>query len=710
MSRDPVPVIEEFLRDDEVRLRRNALTALGVIGGERSVGLLVRSALTDPQPEVRNQAVREIGALLQEDKGSSGEVLERLASAGRDPDAYLSSLGDEQTEPGEVRRRAARLLGEIRSTGESPAGALPIKQRLLVAVQQGTRYYPREERQSVRFRTRALRPGLVGGLVGAVLFAVFLAIARVPALEGVLVPLLLAGVITAPLFALCATQFATPAAPRRFDRAVGVPIELGAAAVGGLLFGIVVAALLLLDGWPPRYLVYHILLAVLLAVVVRLGTLMAYGLTNRVQTNQLVQVAVGGLLGLLVLTLVTAAVAGAPDGPPVATGDLDDLSTIAPPPTGRGVLARALWFGLLPACVALALAFASVDNETRPAAAELSGSRETGRQANSERRRALAAGPLFGSVGRLFAGGLLCSGVAVLLGLSVWFRGSAPESAELTHLAFDLVREDTLLVETTFPAQVDVEVQRGDTLSAVVLNHPTGAETRDYTLTLEEASGGKAETGDDPPFVHRSVVPGRYRLLVGQFSPSPYTPADVFAELAWRFVGEPGEPSGEGGFWLWVSNRPRSENNAWARASALEMAVEAVRLVSTAPDLGRIDPTTLNDACWFGSLYGFHREPHVIEACEAVVSQEPSAGHRDSRGLNRALNGQLSGAADDFLAFADDALAGPEERLSRSGWVAALRSGRNPFTPAVIDSLRTAFEEDSYEHVISYDPMMIETM
>ncbi|MFN2134685.1 MAG: hypothetical protein ACK2UK_01940, partial [Candidatus Promineifilaceae bacterium] len=51
--------------------------------------------------------------------------------------------------------------------------------------------------------------------------------------------------------------------------------------------------------------------------------------------------------------------------------------------------------------------------------------------------------------------------------------------------------------------------------------------------------------------------------------------------------------------------------------------------------------------CWYGSLYGHTAD--VLFACEKAVELDGTdAAYRDGRGLARALNGDLAGAADDF--------------------------------------------------------------
>ena len=59
----------------------------------------------------------------------------------------------------------------------------------------------------------------------------------------------------------------------------------------------------------------------------------------------------------------------------------------------------------------------------------------------------------------------------------------------------------------------------------------------------------------------------------------------------------------------------------------------------------------------------------------------------DSRGVARALTGDVDGAIADFEAFVARR-ANNEARAQRQGWISALRAGQNLFTPEVLRTLR----------------------
>ncbi|MEE9234886.1 MAG: alpha/beta hydrolase [Candidatus Acidoferrales bacterium] len=123
-----------------------------------------------------------------------------------------------------------------------------------------------------------------------------------------------------------------------------------------------------------------------------------------------------------------------------------------------------------------------------------------------------------------------------------------------------------------------------------------------------------------------------------------------------------------------------------ARERKVEAAIRAyAEAQETYPAL-TIVAQSWNQLCWQGSLWGYAAE--VMPACEQAVALAPDNGNiRDSRGLARALTGDLAGAIQDFQAFV--AFTQNERaRAQRQEWIDALREGRNPFTPEVLEKLR----------------------
>ncbi len=94
-----------------------------------------------------------------------------------------------------------------------------------------------------------------------------------------------------------------------------------------------------------------------------------------------------------------------------------------------------------------------------------------------------------------------------------------------------------------------------------------------------------------------------------------------------------------------------------------------------------------NALCWTGSRTEHAAE--VLPACERAVVLADGMWirwARDSRGLARALTGDLPGAIEDFEAYVA-ATSNDERRSQRQGWIDALRRGENPFTPEVLRAL-----------------------
>jgi Flp pilus assembly protein TadD len=98
------------------------------------------------------------------------------------------------------------------------------------------------------------------------------------------------------------------------------------------------------------------------------------------------------------------------------------------------------------------------------------------------------------------------------------------------------------------------------------------------------------------------------------------------------------------------------------------------------------DAEIWNRFCWLGSLQGDATE--VMFACEKAVSLKPKgADVLNSRGVARALTGDLPGAIADFQASLP-AVTHDQEKAQRRKWVEVLQSGQNPFTKAELARLQ----------------------
>jgi hypothetical protein len=69
----------------------------------------------------------------------------------------------------------------------------------------------------------------------------------------------------------------------------------------------------------------------------------------------------------------------------------------------------------------------------------------------------------------------------------------------------------------------------------------------------------------------------------------------------------------------------------------------------------------------------------VLPFCERAVQLDPNnTGIRDSRGVARALTGNVAGAIEDFRAYSGDASNNGASRDQRRGWADALQAGTPP--------------------------------
>ena len=119
---------------------------------------------------------------------------------------------------------------------------------------------------------------------------------------------------------------------------------------------------------------------------------------------------------------------------------------------------------------------------------------------------------------------------------------------------------------------------------------------------------------------------------------------------------------------------------------------EVERTLMDHPSLD-IPGTVWNRLCWSGSLVG--RATDVLQACDRAIASIPESGNfRDSRGLARALTGDVQGAIEDFefaLEIWKTKNASEEHITSRAAWVEALRQGKDPveiFDAATLEQLR----------------------
>jgi tetratricopeptide (TPR) repeat protein len=114
-------------------------------------------------------------------------------------------------------------------------------------------------------------------------------------------------------------------------------------------------------------------------------------------------------------------------------------------------------------------------------------------------------------------------------------------------------------------------------------------------------------------------------------------------------------------------------------------ALEKVKVLEADQEIA---PYVWDALCWYGSLH--NQAAKVIEACDTAVQLTPERGaFRDSRGIARALTGNIEGAIADLEFYIEIEHPSYEKWISqRQQWVDALEAGENPFTPEVLESLQ----------------------
>ncbi|WP_237396699.1 hypothetical protein [Okeania sp. KiyG1] len=101
--------------------------------------------------------------------------------------------------------------------------------------------------------------------------------------------------------------------------------------------------------------------------------------------------------------------------------------------------------------------------------------------------------------------------------------------------------------------------------------------------------------------------------------------------------------------------------------------------------------------CWYGSVY--NKAADVMFACEKAVTLDPENGSIvDSRGLARALTGDIEGAIADFQVYVEW-IDDQKKKAQRQEWIKILQAGENPFTDEVLESFRnyTNLKKECYK-------------
>jgi acetyl esterase/lipase len=127
--------------------------------------------------------------------------------------------------------------------------------------------------------------------------------------------------------------------------------------------------------------------------------------------------------------------------------------------------------------------------------------------------------------------------------------------------------------------------------------------------------------------------------------------------------------------------------NEWTNVAVADVvsAMDVLARARAADERLTVPGWYWNRVCWRGAIR--QKAPVVIDACNEAVRSDPwDPEFRDSRGIARALMGDLEGAIEDFDFFLQEVT--DEERFDeRSGWTDQLRAGRNPFDEELLRRL-----------------------
>jgi tetratricopeptide (TPR) repeat protein len=135
----------------------------------------------------------------------------------------------------------------------------------------------------------------------------------------------------------------------------------------------------------------------------------------------------------------------------------------------------------------------------------------------------------------------------------------------------------------------------------------------------------------------------------------------------------------------WAATGLVEKGEKLVKEGKVKEALDDYRKAQRLKPTWKLPSESWNTLCRYGSLHGQPAE--VMFACENSVTLAPKNGEfRDSRGIARAMTGNIAGAIEDFQAFIKSSDS-DEEKKQRQGWIDALKAGKYPFTPEEIEGL-----------------------
>lgn len=628
----------EYLHAPEPQVRKNAVTALAVLGGRESTRILVEMAMDEVDTDVRRRAEAEILELPDAERALAVDAIQR------------------HLEERPRRNATYALTGRLRSQGWS--GRVPLgwsARRLLTAHSLRALLYPKRD---LRFRTRSAASAFGGAVVGTLFVLLLMYFAGVDWGDAA-TALCVSGLFFAGVLAIVVTQRATPIA-LHYDTLAGAVVELAWTALLSIFPGFLLVIVAMLLSAPPDDLLPAVPTAVLvdtplLALAVRAATLATGGVSASPRVNQWIATAAGTSAGWLVASMLHVARQHGPHNAAVVSW----------------------WLLALPASIALAAAFAAIDADApRP-------------------RRVL--GPLSPLLAAVLVSAVLVPVFALLAPRRTTGTVHTPDAVQVSIPASVAIRvpSDMILGAAVLSDSgsdlplyyLSISHGFGPPVASAWHLRPTVVAAleagEEYQISLAEYGGDVAEE----VFARLSERLGR-RTASGERRP----PRSVYLEIT--PLPDSTTAAREAYLRSGIVSSTSLVDRAVEHAIAgrIPIAIREFQLAARA-DSTAVMAKDWNSLCWYASIGSWYSDREVSRACERAVrgaGAEDSpfrANFRDSRGVNRLRNGDAAGAIADFTAYAQaypSTLSG--ERRMR--WVEALRRGRNPLTHGELEALR----------------------
>jgi hypothetical protein len=320
MLNSPEAIIEEYLNQSDPEIRKNAVSALGSVGTNESILRLVEASCNETDLSVKIEAGNEIRVLQGTSLNTAVELL------------WKNTLQKGQSV------NAVHILSELKADGnELSKPHLPWGVPSRLAKELRKDLYPSA---AIQFK-RDVSPSLLG-VFFSFLTACLLSMISLGFHGYSVTPLFGWVFIYFVMFLACAVRII----PMRFNI---LPQKFYQIDLGGLFFTSLLGwtlfamwAVAILETDPGGLLALSFISVGFFFVVVRVGTILAYGISDKPRRNSTFQVIVGGSLGMLLILAVSALFQA------VDVNDLSDCNTI-------GSIFIPMGFGL-------AKVFAVIDN------------------------------------------------------------------------------------------------------------------------------------------------------------------------------------------------------------------------------------------------------------------------------------------------------------------------------------------------------------